>query len=80
MAEKGNMALGRHVVSKTGEVILPLSSALIRPQLEDRVQFWAPQCRKDVDKLERVQRKATKTMNDLEKYALHGKIENPGFV
>ena len=67
-AANGNQILGlirRNLVYKEKELIILLYKTIVRPRLEYCIQVWRPHHKKDIDMLERVQRRATKIIPKL---------------
>ena len=54
--------INRTFVNKHSNIMLRLYQSLVRPKLEYCIQAWRPYLKKDIDLLEKVQRRATKPM------------------
>ena len=69
-SSEGQCILGsirREVASRHREVTdCPSLLCFVRPHLEHCIQVWGPQYRKDMELLERVQRRATKMIREME--------------
>ena len=50
---------------KENSLIVPLYKAIVRPHLGYYIQAWGPFLRKDIDMLEKIQRRATKLIPGL---------------
>ena len=57
--------INRGIEFRSREVMLQLYKILVRPYLEYCAQFWSPHYRKDVEAIERVQRRFTRMLPGL---------------
>ena len=79
--QKANCILGcikSSVASRVRQVILPLFSVLVRSHLEYRIQMWSPQYRRDMELLERTQRRATKMIQGMEHLSYEDRLRELG--
>ena len=67
-AANGNQIVGfirRNITYMDNILIILLYKAIVTPHLEYSIQAWRPYQKKDIDQLERIQRRATKLIPEL---------------
>ena len=82
-ASKGNQILAlikRNITYKEKKLIIPLYKAIVRPHIEYCIQAWRPYCKKDIDTLERIQRRATKTIPELRDLSYEERLKECGLT
>ena len=81
VASKGNKILGliRTITYKEKQLIVPLNKAIVRPHLEYCIQAWRLY-RKDIDKLETIQRRATKMIPELRDLSYENRLFQCGLT
>jgi ribonuclease P/MRP protein subunit RPP40 len=81
--KKANGILGmikRNIKFKSKNVIVKLYKSLVRPRLEYCIQEWSPHLRKDIDMMERVQRRATRLIEGFKDVSYEDRLERMGLI
>ena len=68
--------IARNFNYKSTEFMLPLYKSLVRPHLEYAVQLWSPHLRRDIYKMERVQRRATKMIPEIRSHSYQQRLKD----
>ena len=82
-ASKGNQIIGlirRTITYKEKQLIVPLYKVIIRPHLEYCIHAWRPYRKKEIDKLEKIQRRATKMIPELRDLSYESRLLQCGFT
>ena len=82
-ASKGNQVLGMirtNITYKEKSLIVPLYKAIVRPHLEYCIQAWGLYLRKDIDMLDKIQRRATKLISGLRDLTYEERLKECGLT
>ena len=82
-ASKGNqiiLLIRRIITYKEKQLIVPLYKVIVRPHLEHCIQAWRPYRKKYIDKLERIQRRATKMLPELRDLSYESRLLQCGLT
>jgi ribonuclease P/MRP protein subunit RPP40 len=80
---KANSLVGmirRSIQYKSKGVIVKLFKSLVRPKLEYCIQAWSPYLRKDIDMIERVQRRALKVVQEFKELSYEERLLRAGLI
>ena len=83
LANSVNAVIGminRTITCRKKDIMVKLYKALVRPKLEYCVQAWCPYLKKDIDKLEKVQTKATRLIYDCRKLNYENRLQYTGLI
>ena len=67
--------INRSLTYKNEQNVIKLYKSIVRPHLEYSVQAWSPYLKKDIIKLERIQRRATKMIPNLRHIPYEERLE-----
>ena len=60
--------------------MIPVCKGIVRPHLEYCIQAWRPYHKKDIDTLERIQRRATKIIPELTDFSYEERMKECGLT
>lgn len=83
VANSANAVIGmikRTITCRKKDIMVKLYKALVRPKLEYCVQAWCPYLKKDIDKLEKVQARATRLIYDCRKLNYENRLQYTGLI
>ena len=70
----------RNITYKENSLIVPMYKAIVRPHLEYCIQTWCPYLRKDIDMLEKIQKRATKLIPGLKDLRYEERLKECGLT
>ena len=82
-AKKGNRILGmisRTFSCKSKVIVKQLYKSLVRPHLDSCVQVWRPHLKKDIEVLEKVQRRATRMVDGYRGMEYEERLKRIGLI
>jgi len=82
-ANSANAIIGmikRTVTCRRKDIMVRLYKALVRPKLEYCVQAWCPYLKKDINKLEKVQARATRLIKDCKGLSYENRLKVAGLT
>ena len=80
---KGNQVIGmirRNITYIEKSLIVPLYKAIVRPHLGYCIQAWNPHLRKDIDMIEKIQRRTTKLIPGLRDLRYEERLKECGLT